>query len=66
VRDYKSGLAALKAGKDINFQGSSGPMDFNSFHNVFGPFDVVQSDGGSGLTTKTTLSANAVAAAAKG
>jgi ABC-type branched-subunit amino acid transport system substrate-binding protein len=66
VRDYKSGLAALKAGKDINFQGSSGPMDFNSFHNVFGPFDVVQSDGGAGLTTKTTLSANAVAAAAKG
>jgi branched-chain amino acid transport system substrate-binding protein len=64
VTDFKSGLAALKAGQKINYEGASGPMDFNQYHNVFGPFDVVQSDGGSGMTTVQTISPADLAAAA--
>ena len=37
-------MAALKAGTKINYDGASGPMDYNQYHNVFGPFDAVQVD----------------------
>lgn len=42
VTSYADGLAAIKAGKQIDYDGAGTPMDFNQFHNVFGPFDVVQ------------------------
>jgi hypothetical protein len=29
----------------INYQGASGPMDFNQYHNVTGAWDVVRSNG---------------------
>jgi branched-chain amino acid transport system substrate-binding protein len=35
---YATCLALLKAGKKINLQGSSGDLDYNKYHNVFGPF----------------------------
>lgn len=38
VYNYADGLAALKAGKKIKYIGCTGPLDFNEFHNVFGPF----------------------------
>ncbi|HUZ69289.1 MAG TPA: ABC transporter substrate-binding protein [Candidatus Saccharimonadales bacterium] len=44
VSDWATALADLKAGKKINYEGASGPMDFNQYHNVFGPFDAVQVD----------------------
>lgn len=42
VTSYADGLAAIKAGKQIDYDGAGTPMDFDQFHNVFGPFDVVQ------------------------
>ncbi len=42
VTSYADGVAAIKAGKRIDYDGAGTPMDFNQYHNVFGPFDVVQ------------------------
>jgi ABC-type branched-subunit amino acid transport system substrate-binding protein len=39
--DYKSCIALLKAGKDIDYQGAGGDDNFNQFHNVFSGFSVV-------------------------
>lgn len=39
VYDFKSGAAAIAAGKAINYQGASGPEDFNQYHNVTGAFE---------------------------
>jgi ABC-type branched-subunit amino acid transport system substrate-binding protein len=63
VTSYADGLAALKAGKDINFEGASGPMDFNASHNVFGPFDAVQAGADGKLTTVSTITPAELAAA---
>jgi ABC-type branched-subunit amino acid transport system substrate-binding protein len=43
VYDYKTASADLKAGKKINYDGASGDMDYNQFHNVFGPYELVKS-----------------------
>ena len=43
VYDYKTGLADIKAGKKINYDGASGNMGYNQFHNVFGPYQLVKS-----------------------
>lgn len=45
---YASCLALIKAGTKINFDGASGPLDYNQFHNVFGPYAAFQQDPGSG------------------
>ena len=42
VYTYQQGLAALAKGEKINYQGASGPEDFNKYHNVFSAFQVVQ------------------------
>lgn len=39
---YAQCLPLVKAGKKINYQGASGDEDFNQYHNVFGPWDVVR------------------------
>jgi ABC-type branched-subunit amino acid transport system substrate-binding protein len=44
VYDYKTAMADLKAGKKINYDGASGNMDYNQYHNVFGPFEIVRSN----------------------
>jgi branched-chain amino acid transport system substrate-binding protein len=44
VYDYKTALADIKAGKKINFDGASGNMDYNRYHNVFGPYQLVRSN----------------------
>lgn len=44
VYDYKTALAAIKAGKKINYDGASGSMDYNHFHNVFGPYQLVKAN----------------------
>jgi ABC-type branched-subunit amino acid transport system substrate-binding protein len=38
VFTYAEGLAALKAGKNIKFVGVSGPLNFDKYHHVYGPF----------------------------
>src|ERR1700730_6846362 len=39
---YKTCLDLLKAGTKINYDGASGPLDYNQFHNVFGPYAAFQ------------------------
>ncbi len=57
VNDYATGYKDLKAGTKINYDGASGPMDFNSHNNVFGGFDAVQSDATGNITTVLTVTA---------
>jgi ABC-type branched-subunit amino acid transport system substrate-binding protein len=39
---YKTCLDLLKAGTKINFEGASGPLDYNTHNNVFGPYGAWQ------------------------
>jgi branched-chain amino acid transport system substrate-binding protein len=57
VGDYAQAVTMIKAGTKINYEGASGPMDFNKFHNVTGAWDVVQATGDAGgdFTTLETL-----------
>lgn len=45
--DYPSCYALIKQGKKIKFEGSASSVTFNQYHNVYGPFAVLQfkSDG---------------------
>jgi ABC-type branched-subunit amino acid transport system substrate-binding protein len=61
---YASCLALIKAGTKINFDGASGPLDYNQYHNVFGPYAAFGTDPASGQQNPTqTLSAADLAAA---
>ena len=42
--NYASCVKLLQAGKKINYEGATGPNDFNQYHNVFGPWDIAQFD----------------------
>jgi ABC-type branched-subunit amino acid transport system substrate-binding protein len=57
VYDYATGYKDLKAGMKINYEGASGPMDFNDHNNVFGPFDAVQSDASGNIQPVMTITA---------
>lgn len=58
---YASCVSLLKQGKKINYQGASGPEDFNKYHNVFSDFTVVQFNSGGNLHTVATVKASQVA-----
>src|SRR6202165_2073792 len=45
---YKTCLDLINAGTKINFDGASGPLDFNQYTNVFGPYAAFQQDPASG------------------
>lgn len=63
VTNYADGVAALKAGKKINYDGASGKDDYNQYHNVAGSWDVVQFDAtGANLNTVFTVSEDQIAA----
>lgn len=64
VTSYAAGLAALNAGKKINYDGASGPLDFNDHQNVFGAFDIVQAQPDGTFKVLQTLSAADLLAAA--
>lgn len=57
VSDYATAYKDLKAGTKINYEGASGPMDFNDHNNVFGPFDAVQSDATGNVQPVLTITA---------
>jgi branched-chain amino acid transport system substrate-binding protein len=61
--DYRGCLALLKRGTKINYDGASGPIDFDATHNVTGPFDVVQADNDGVEHTIMTITADEMAAA---
>lgn len=58
VSDYGTAYKDLKAGTKINYEGASGPMDFNDHNNVYGPFDAVQSDSSSNVSVIKTITAD--------
>jgi branched-chain amino acid transport system substrate-binding protein len=61
---YAKCLALIKAGTKINYEGASGPLDYNQHHNVFGPYAAFGTDAASGQQNPTqTLSAADLAAA---
>lgn len=62
VNDYKTALADLKAGMKINYEGVSGPMDFDKYHNVAGAWDVMQATGNAdaGVSRLETISADQI------
>jgi len=41
---YKDCLSLLKAGTKINYDGASGDLNYNQFHNVFGPYGAFQAN----------------------
>jgi len=63
VYTYPQGVAALKAGKKIEYYGATGLINFNSYHNSFGNQEAVASNGSSqpvGLGTVTASQIEAV------
>jgi ABC-type branched-subunit amino acid transport system substrate-binding protein len=55
VSDFATGLSLLRAGKDINYQGASGPVDFSVSHDVITNFGVwVVTNGAQNLETTFT------------
>jgi branched-chain amino acid transport system substrate-binding protein len=62
VSDYKKAVDMIKAGQKVNYEGASGPMDFNQFHNVNGAWDIVQSNGDAAgdVTTVRTITASEI------
>ncbi|HEY6405846.1 MAG TPA: ABC transporter substrate-binding protein [Ktedonobacteraceae bacterium] len=41
---YKDCLKLLNAGTKINYEGASGDIDYNQYHNVFGPYGAFQAN----------------------
>jgi len=60
---YPSCLALIKAGTKINFDGASGPLDYNDFHNVFGPYAAFQQSAAGQQVQVQVLDAAALKAA---
>ena len=65
VYSYKAGVAALKAGKKIQYVGAGGPTIFNRYHNAAGEYGVYQYVNGK-LKLAGTISAAQLAAAQGG
>lgn len=53
VHDYASGKEALEAGKEVNYQGLVGPIDFNDWGNITAPFGIRQVKDGAWATVST-------------
>ena len=50
VTSYTEGKKALEAGKEINYQGLVGPVDFNEYGNITAPFAIRQVKDGKWVT----------------
>lgn len=59
---YKQALALIKAGKRIDFALSSSAGGFNGYHNVFGPFSILQFTAGGNTKSVASFSAPALKA----
>jgi len=62
VYSYKAGVAALKAGKKIQYVGAGGPTIFNRWHNAAGEYGIYQYMNGK-LKVAGTITAAQLAAA---
>jgi ABC-type branched-subunit amino acid transport system substrate-binding protein len=54
--DYVTCYNLLKAGKQINYDGAASSVDFDKYHNVYGPFDILHynADGSSSSLSALT------------
>jgi ABC-type branched-subunit amino acid transport system substrate-binding protein len=62
VYTYPAGVAALKAGKKIQYVGATGVIDFNQYHNSFGNQEAVQSTATLQPVAQGTVTAKAIQA----
>lgn len=53
VTDYASGKEALEAGKEIDYRGLVGPVDFDEYGNITAPFGIRQVQDGAWKTIAT-------------
>jgi len=60
---YKTCLDLLKAGTKINYEGASGPLNYNTYHNVFGPYGAWQQSLAGQQQVVQTMTADQLAAA---
>lgn len=65
VSSWAEAVAAIQAGTKINYNGASGPMDFDQYHNVFGPFDALQYDSSGSPNTVQVFTADQLKLATK-
>jgi ABC-type branched-subunit amino acid transport system substrate-binding protein len=67
VHSYAEGVAALHAGKKIDYVGATGLIAFNQYHNSTGAFEIGdwQPNNGNNLTLVDTIPANDLAALIK-
>lgn len=63
VYDYANGVKLLRQGKKINYQGASGPCDFDESHNIVTDFAVWEISGGK-RTQVATFTAKELGSAA--
>jgi ABC-type branched-subunit amino acid transport system substrate-binding protein len=54
--DYPTCVDMIRAGKTINFDGAASSVDYDKYHNVFGPFAILQYQADGTASTLTTLS----------
>jgi branched-chain amino acid transport system substrate-binding protein len=62
VYTYPQGVAALKAGKKIQYYGATGLINFNAYHNSFGNQEAVASNGSSQPITLGSVTARQIQA----
>lgn len=60
--DYAACVKLLNQNKKINYEGATGPNDFNQYHNVFGAWDIAQFTP-DGSTTNVVMQVPAAAVA---
>ncbi|HJY74239.1 MAG TPA: ABC transporter substrate-binding protein [Streptosporangiaceae bacterium] len=61
VHSYAEGLAALKAGKKIDYVGATGIIAFNQWHNSGGGFEIAAYQTSGGLNLVSTITAAQIA-----
>ncbi len=60
---YATCQTMIKAGTKIDYEGASGPLDYNQYHNTFGPYGAFQQSLDGQQVQVATLDAAALAAA---
>jgi hypothetical protein len=61
VHSYAEGIAALKAGKKIDYVGATGPILWNQWHNSTGEFELTGYQPNGSLPLVATISASDIA-----
>ncbi|MGH3203989.1 MAG: ABC transporter substrate-binding protein [Streptosporangiaceae bacterium] len=63
--DFKACATLLKSGKAINFNGAASTVDFNKYHNVFGPFEILHYTKSGSVQTLDEITGKQIAATVK-